>query len=251
MVVQMNDEIGSKVVWLESVDSTNKYAARFTVDIDSHGIVVATSNQTNGRGQRGNTWESAKGDNLLFSVVLKPSFLQVHKQFLISKVAALAMVELLAPYVTGLSIKWPNDIYVENRKIAGILIEHSFHSEMLGSTIVGIGLNVNQAKFSDTLPNPTSLFIETGKHFELKTLLNDFSSIFQKYYSLLQHGQIANISTKYFSELYRRDGYNYFVANGKTFKANIVGVRDTGELVLETETGQQMEFAFKEVAFVL
>lgn len=243
--------IGKDIVWLDKVDSTNLFAERYATDDYAHGVVVATTNQTHGRGQRGNQWESNPGDNLLFSIVLKPTFLLVQRQFLISKITALAIVELLSSYTSGLSIKWPNDIYVNSCKISGVLIENSFHSEYLDTTIVGIGINVNQSEFSDELPNPTSLYRETGKAYDLNTLLNQFCQVYQRYYNALQHNSIGEISRSYFEKLFRSDGYSSYTASGQTFRARIIGVRDTGELVLETDSGERKEFAFKEVAFVI
>jgi len=243
--------IGNEIVWLHKVDSTNLYAERYVSDDCAHGVVVATTNQTQGRGQRGNQWESKAGENLLFSIVLKPSFLLVHKQFLISKITALAIVEFLSNYTNGLSIKWPNDIYVNSSKISGVLIENSFHSEYLDTTIVGIGINVNQTEFSDDLPNPTSLAVESGKKYQLQSLLQEFCQIFQKHYDALQLDSVGEISHSYFDKLFRSDGYSNYNASGQTFRARIIGVRDTGELVLVTESGERKEFAFKEVSFVI
>lgn len=243
--------IGHKVIWLDEVNSTNEYSTSFTKDSKAHGIVVAAKNQTQGRGQRGNEWESKPGENLLFSIVLKPTFLPVSKQFLLSKITALAVVDFLSDYKAGFTIKWPNDIYIDNRKIAGILIENSFHSENLDTTIVGIGININQSEFSDDLPNPTSLFCETGKRNALGNMLTQFCKLYQEYYSALLRNEVSPISARYFEKLYRRASYGNYTANGQTFRAKIIGVKDTGELVLETESGQLKEFAFKEVSFVI
>lgn len=243
--------IGHKILWVDEVSSTNDYISDLKGSDAQHGIVVAARNQTQGRGQRGNSWESESGKNLLFSVLLKPSFLPVKYQFLISKISALAVVDLLSENLSGTTIKWPNDIYVKGGKIAGILIENSFRSANLETTIIGIGLNVNQVRFSDELPNPTSLGLETGGEFSVSSLLDKFCLHLESRYQMLKVGDFKQIANEYFANLYRSTGFNRYSANGEVFSARIVGVKDTGMLVLETEKGEHREFAFKEVCFVL
>ena len=246
-----DNRIGSKVVWLDEVSSTNEYVSTLKGDNAQHGVVVAARNQTHGRGQRGNSWESESGKNLLFSVLLRPCFLEVQYQFLISKISALAVVDLLLEVIPNITIKWPNDIYVKGNKIAGILIENSFSAANLETTIVGIGLNVNQFHFADDLPNPTSLVLETGKEADIDSLLERFCRCFELRYQQLKAGSVRQISDQYFASLYRSAGFNKYSANGEAFSARIVGVKDTGMLVLETDKGELKEFAFKEVCFVL
>lgn len=243
--------IGHQIVWLEEVDSTNQYAIRYTKDNESHGLIVAAHFQTEGKGQRGNTWESSSGKNLLFSLVLRPNFLQVQKQFLLSKATALAVCDMLAPLVSGISVKWPNDIYIDNRKVAGILIENAFSTSMLDSTIVGVGINVNQTEFPDDIPNPTSLLLSAGNEGNIEELLKCFCVCFEKRYQLLESRSIEKITTDYMNLLYRKDDYHLYQSKDRTFRAKIFGVRDSGELILETEEGELLEFAFKEVSYVI
>ena len=155
--------IGDQVIWLEEVNSTNSHAAIMARKQVPEGVVIAARYQTEGKGQRGNSWESEEGKNLTFSVLLYPTFLPVRDQFLLSKLTTLAICDTLSPYIQGVSVKWPNDIYVDDCKIAGILIENSFSSHLLDTSIIGIGLNVNQKIFADDIPNPTSLAILTER----------------------------------------------------------------------------------------
>ena len=246
-----NNSIGNNVFWIDEVTSTNVYISQLDVTSRKHGVVVAARNQTKGRGQRGNLWKSESGKNLLFSVLLTPKFLAVEQQFLISKISALAVTDLLSEIMSNVTIKWPNDIYVKGNKIAGILIENSFSSATLDTTIVGIGLNVNQDVFSDDLPNPTSLLLELGASFSIADLLNRFCSHFELRYRQLQAGNIEQIAAEYFSKLYRNTGFSRYLSKGEEFDARIVDVKDTGMLILETKKGELKEFAFKEVSFML
>lgn len=243
--------VGDRVIWLHYVNSTNDYAAKYSRDSSSHGLIVVADYQTEGKGQRGNTWESQLGVNLLFSLVLKPSFLKVQRQFLLSKVTALAVCDTIAPLVSGISIKWPNDIYINNSKVAGILIENSFSTSFLDSSIIGVGLNVNQNDFSDDIPNPTSLFRNLNQEISSIDLLDRFCECFDLRYNMLVDGDEGIISNDYFELLYRKDSYYNYQSNNERFKAKIFGVRDSGELVLQTDSGELREYAFKEVSFII
>ena len=244
-------EIGNEIIRLDEVTSTNDYASNLLKSEVVHGTVVVTQHQTQGRGQRGNSWESKTGENLLFSIILKPNFLKVQRQFLISKIAALAVCDTISQVIPDVTIKWPNDIYTANDKIAGILIENSFSSEFLDTTIVGIGVNVNQSSFSDDLPNPTSLLLKTDREHYSDVLLANICKAFEARYTNLKLGNIHEINLQYFNRLFRSQGFNHYSSHGENFMARIVGVRDSGEIVLETPEGTQREFAFKEVCFAL
>jgi BirA family biotin operon repressor/biotin-[acetyl-CoA-carboxylase] ligase len=243
--------IGHKIIWLKEVTSTNDSASVLAKAPNSHGVIVVAEHQSQGRGQRGNVWESKKGENLLFSIVLKPAFLKVQRQFLISKLTALAVCDVLRQYTNGIAIKWPNDIYINNDKIAGILIENSFSSLTLDTTIVGIGINLNQKEFTDEIANPTSLCLHTHTTHNAADLLGQICSAFEKRYNLLKTNRIDILNAEYFSLLYRREGLHRYFAQGSEFFARIVGVRDSGELLLETDTGKTKEFAFKEINFMI
>ena len=217
-----------------------------------HLDVVWAEHQTSGRGQRGHAWHSTEGDNLTFSVVLTPTFLPIVEQFLLSEVVALALVATLGEYDIACRIKWTNDIYAGDRKITGVLIEHSLAGDTLARTIVGIGLNINQTTFPDDLPNPTSMATERGTTFDRKEVLVRFLNNLQRLYSQLEAGDKAGIEAQYRATMYHLDErHTYAYPTGERFMATIRGVRPSGELLLEHDDGTIREYAFKEVEFML
>lgn len=269
------------IIWLESVDSTNEECRRHISDIDNLSVVSALS-QTSGRGQRGNTWCSAPGENLTFSIVLKfPAGrvgagvagglepIQAYDQFVLSEIIALSVVDLLAGYDIQAMIKWPNDIYVGDRKICGILIENSVRGEWLSHSIVGIGLNVNQRNFDVNLPNPTSMVIcrnyqearsdcpanEALGDFGLQPLLEEFMEIFKAYLDRFCHirGGYARLRQMYLSHLWRKDEPAQYIdkKSSREFTGTIRGLSDMGNLLIKTEDGILQEFSFNEISYLL
>ena len=214
--------------------------------------VVWAECQSAGRGQRGHTWHSNEGVNLTFSTVLKPTFLAAVEQFMLSEVVALSLVDALAEYGVECRIKWTNDIYAGDKKIAGVLIEQSLAGDTIARTVVGIGLNVNQREFPTDLPNPTSIVVERGAECERREVLECFLKHLEKWYSRLERGEREVIESAYNYLLYRRDEFHaYALPSGERFEAAIRGVRATGHLVLEHRDGSFGEYAFKEVEFVI
>lgn len=240
------------VLWYDVVSSTNEECLKLVADKSPQGCVVAARYQTDGRGQRGNVWESDSGQNLTFSILLRPIQVEVQRQFMLSKVAALAVCDWISAYVTKskVSIKWPNDVYVGNGKIAGILIENSFSTSTLDVSVIGIGVNVNQTYFVD-LPNPISLALETGIIFNVETSLMELLECFKSRYEQLLNKQYSQLDADYFNLLYRKDTYCEYKAQGQVFRARIVGVKSTGELELQSVDGKVQSFAFKEISFVI
>lgn len=184
------------VIWLDSVDSTNN-EAKLNIDVLDNLSVIVAKDQTSGRGQRGNIWLTEPGKNLTFSIVLKYEQMCLRMkaldQFAISEMTALSVIDLLARYGIDARIKLPNDIYVGDKKICGILIEHSLQGEHLSHSIVGIGLNVNQIVFDPSLPDPTSMLLcrpDCCGQFSLTVLLNQFMDIFCGYLQKMQTGEI-------------------------------------------------------------
>jgi BirA family biotin operon repressor/biotin-[acetyl-CoA-carboxylase] ligase len=217
-----------------------------------HMDVVWAECQSAGRGQRGHTWHSNEGVNLTFSAVLKPTFLTAVEQFMLSEVVALSLVDALAEYGVECRIKWTNDIYAGDKKIAGVLIEQSLAGDTIARTVVGIGLNVNQREFPADLPNPTSIVVERGAECERREVLDTFLRHLEKWYSCLEHGERELIERTYNARLYRRDEFHeYALPSGERFEAAIRGVRATGHLCLEHRDGTFCDYAFKEVEFVI
>ena len=214
--------------------------------------VVWAECQSAGRGQRGHTWHSNEGVNLTFSTVLKPTFLTAVEQFMLSEVVALSLVDALTEYGVECRIKWTNDIYAGDKKIAGVLIEQSLAGDTIARTVVGIGLNVNQREFPTDLPNPTSIVVERGAECERREVLECFLKHLEKWYLRLERGEREVIESAYNYRLYRRDEFHtYALPSGERFEAAIRGVRATGHLVLEHRDGSFGEYAFKEVEFVI
>lgn len=245
-----NHPIGNRIVWFDEISSTNDYATKLAFEAESHGVVVATAFQTKGRGQRGAYWESERGENLLFSVVLHPHFLEVRRQFLLSKAIAMAVCDVLGEMMPGVCVKWPNDIYVENKKVAGILIEHSFSTAFLDTTIVGVGLNVNQRIFRSHAPNPTSLRLIVGELIDLEPLLKTICRAFEMRYAQVRN-EPKKLSEAYLNRLFRLGTFCDYREGDRIFSAKIIGVADSGELIVQTPDLRTAEYAFKEIEYVL
>jgi BirA family biotin operon repressor/biotin-[acetyl-CoA-carboxylase] ligase len=216
---------------------------------EPEGQVVAAYFQEQGRGQRGNTWESDVSKNLTFSLLLRPVFMKVEEQFAISKVIALSICDWLKMNDVDARIKWPNDIYVGDKKIAGILIENSFSSSQLDVSVVGIGLNLNQTIFSSDIPNPTSMKLLTGNEYRPEIVVSELMVSLQMRYLQLKFGLGDKIKEDYLNALYRFKILSNYSTVDEKFVAKIIGVKPTGELILETELGEQISFGFKEIAF--
>ena len=212
------------------------------------GFVVYTDFQTEGKGQIGNSWESETGENLLFSMVLYPKQVPVDQLFLISQLVSIGIKRTLDEYVGDITVKWPNDIYWKNKKIAGILLENSLQGNKIKTVVIGIGLNVNQKVFISDAPNPVSLCQITGKSLNRKLILNKINRNILNLYDELD---AEKIRSEYAESLYRKDGFHRFNADGKSFQAKIIFVHPDGQLELEIENGERKGFYFKEVKFAI
>ncbi len=239
-----------KIFRLQEVDSTNIYASKLP-ETTPEGSVVVTLFQSKGRGQGSNKWESLPGENLMFSIILYPSFLKANMQFYLSKAIALAVADFISLYTDKVSIKWPNDIYVTDKKIAGILIEHAIERDYIKQTIAGIGININQRKFSASIPNPISLSKATNEEYELDELLEILISLIENRYKMLKESDLATLDENYQQCMFRFNKKSEFSANGMIFNGTITGVEPTGELKILDEAGQTHYFLNKEVEFIL
>lgn len=216
------------------------------------GDVVWADFQTAGRGQRGHVWHSQKGENLTFSVVLEPLFVAIAEQFSVSEVVALSLVDMLAEYGIEAKIKWTNDIYVGDKKLVGILIEHSLAATTLRRTIVGVGINVNQREFDSSIPNPVSMAQLLDKQLDAEDVLKCFLAHLQRNYELLRQGEKEALHERYNTLLYRKEEYHiYALPSGERFSAKIVGTAPSGALRLENEQGETKDYLFKEVEFII
>ena len=214
------------------------------------GTVVVCDNQTQGRGQTGNLWESEAGANLTFSIILYPVTIKASEQFVLSKAIALAVYDFLSEYVPDVSVKWPNDVYVGNRKITGILIENFIGGEYLTKTIAGIGININQKHFVSDAPNPVSLQQLTGKLYPLDSCLQSLLAHITNRYQMITCNK-EKIDSDYLQHLYLRGKLSRFKTNGVSFDATITGVNRYGMIEMTTVNGEHKTFGFKEVKIVV
>lgn len=218
----------------------------------NEGDIILAERQEAGRGQRGHRWESGVGENLTFTIVFEPEFLPPQHQFLISECVALAMCDAMAEFGVEARIKWTNDIYVGDKKLSGILIEHKLQGAMFSRTIAGIGLNVNQKEFSCDLPNPISMTQVAGREFDREKVLAVLASALMSRFDQLRAGEWEMLQREYHLRLYRRGEWHWYaLPDGERFRGRILGVESTGALRIEMESGEEQAFLFKEVEFVI
>lgn len=240
--------IGQKLQRFESLPSTNAYVKEHMRSKGvAEGFTVLANHQTLGRGQFGNSWHDAPGENLLFSVLLKPHFLSVDQQFTLNMSVCLALVRCLNRYQSGFVIKWPNDILFEGKKLCGVLIENSVQANRLDASIVGIGLNVNQQKF-EGLRHATSLRLLLGRQVDQEALFESLLKEIEVSYLKLMAGD-STLKSLYLDQLY---GYQREVpvgVNGVRSSLYITDVSPQGKLV-GLCNGEACSFNFKEVQFL-
>jgi BirA family biotin operon repressor/biotin-[acetyl-CoA-carboxylase] ligase len=243
--------IGSKYIFREILPSTNSYAtALLRSQSIQEGTIIFTNYQTDGRGQADNSWESEENKNLLFSLILYPHFIRPEELFLISKTVSLGICDFLNQHTGNVSIKWPNDIYVKDDKIAGNLIESSIMGDKIENTIAGIGLNLNQKKFKSDAPNPVSLALITGKEYNIQESLTNLASFLDKRYKQLMNGNWSEIDNEYSGNLYRYNQWSRYSDSRGIFEGRIVSVNSQGHLQIEDRTGKIFEYGYKEVNFL-
>lgn len=246
----MNQNI--EIIELDQADSTNNRIRQLAEDGQARNMTVVTAQyQTAGRGQVGNSWESEAGKNLLMSVLVEHRDLDVHQQFYFSKAVSVSLVETLDGIVKDTRIKWPNDIYHADRKLAGILIENDLCRSEIRRSIVGIGLNVNQTRFVSDAPNPVSLRQITGRDHDMREIVGTFVGNLQRWKSCVDEKDFASIDRQYFARLYRNVGMHAFADSRGRFMARIEGIAPEGFLVLRDADDVQRSYAFKEVEFII
>lgn len=243
--------IGSKIIRIDQIDSTNNYAAeQILTKRPQEGTLFISDRQVGGRGQASNRWESEPYQNLTFSVVLYPDYLPIQEQFLISKAFSLSVVDFLRLHTDRVTIKWPNDIYVGNRKVCGMLIENSIHHDKIGSCIVGIGLNINQMNFVSDAPNPISLKQITGKTLPLDLALTQLCNCMTHRYAAILEDQCDALHHDYLFALYRLGEWHHFADQNTDYIGRILGVDEFGRLVIEDQKGRHSSYNFKEVRYL-
>lgn len=256
MMNQPSTESFYPLTALDETDSTNRYLTQLCDhEAVAEYTTVCAEFQTAGKGQRGNSWESERGRNLMFSFVLYPTFLQARRQFLLSQLTALAVQEELARHTGGICIKWPNDIYWHGKKIAGLLIENELSGTHIARSIAGIGVNVNQEVFRSDAPNPVSLKQITGREHDRRAILDGIMRRVLDGYRALQgageESAAAGMAERYDHALFRREGWHPYTDAEGRFNARLLRVEEDGRLVLEDEGGRERGYLFKEVQYVL
>jgi BirA family biotin operon repressor/biotin-[acetyl-CoA-carboxylase] ligase len=241
-----------RIKWFPELDSTNNELLRHIGDYDNLSVVAAVS-QTAGRGQRGNHWLSAPGDNLTFSLLLKPADFPVRDVMEITFLATLAVRDRLREEDVRAVIKWPNDIYVGNRKICGMLVENGLEGHSIAWSVVGIGLNLNQTKFPAQLVNPTSLNRLTGRTFDPIAFLESLCLRIEALLPSLETSEgRERLREMYAADLFQKDCAAFYrdLATGEEFTGVIRGITPEGLLRVETE-GAERTFGFKEIGYIL
>lgn len=237
-----------KVIFLTETTSTNDEVRHLATDCDDDVLACYTDYQTAGRGQKGNSWESERGQNLLCSLMMRNVDVMAREQFRISEAVSMGIIEAVRD-LSGVecTIKWPNDIYVGDKKLSGILIENHLKGNRISECVVGIGINLNQTVFVSDAPNPVSLRQLTGGMYSAEVMLKHITHCMEEWL----HRDASILSEHYHASLYRRDGYyDYYDAEG-VFQARIHHVDPHGLLVLERMNGELKQYAFKEVSFLI
>lgn len=239
------------IISLSSVGSTNTYLKHLPPEEDEGWTLVTARYQEAGRGAGDNSWESEAGQNLLFSLRTHPVFVEATRVFALSEALSLSVWSTLQGYAPGFSIKWPNDIYHADRKVAGLLIENNLMGGRVQTSIMGVGLNVNQRRFLSDAPNPVSLSQILGHDVPCREVLGRFVAHLRSYYNMMQAGEYAALHTQFLEHLYRLGSEHAFRDADGTFRGRITGVEPAGRLVITDTLGRIRHYAFKEVEYIL
>lgn len=247
--------IGCKIITLESVGSTNEYLKELIEkeNIPEEGTIFRAIHQTSGRGLDKNRWESQAGQNLTFSLYLEPRFLSAEKQFYLNMSISLGLHDFVDDIIKGekITIKWPNDIYINSDKVAGILIHHAVSARNLLYSIIGIGININQTSFSNHLPNPVSLNRFTHRKLEPDKSLSILAQFLEIRYKQLKDSRTESLKHDYMHHLFGFEQWRSFRYNGRVIRAKIIDVNRFGLLQLETEVSGVISCDMKEIAYIL
>ena len=241
--------LGKDIHFLPDCHSTNDMALQALRQKEaSEGSIFITNHQTRGKGQRGNSWETKPGENLTFSLVLQPKFLDLSEQFLLNMAISNAIRRCFQEYVPGLLVKWPNDLVVPGfGKIGGILIENLVGSSGWDYAVVGIGININQNQFASS--QATSLSLVTGNSYPLEELFKLLITHVEQAYIALKKGKNAILTREYLQHLYLIEEWTTFKVGEQELEGKIIGLTETGNLLLELPTGKQRSFGIKELTF--
>ena len=245
--------IGSKVLHLDRVNSTNEYLKELkNVENLKNGFTIAAAEQTAGKGYHNSKWDSEPNRNIILSFIIYPDFLLAQNQFFLSKIVSLAVLDYLSEStkMQDFVVKWPNDIYYKSQKIAGILIENSVKGEYLSDSIIGIGLNINQKKFSSILANPISLKNITNLDYIIDIEINKLIAALNNRYKQLIKQNFDDINRDYLNNLFQLNKWALYKSGELEFNGKITGVNEFGFLEMLSESEVLNTYNFKEVEFV-
>lgn len=247
--------IGKNLIFLPQIHSTNSYATHLLKNVKlPEGTVIHTDQQTEGKGQRGALWHSEAGQNLTASIVLKPVFLELDQQFFLYQIAALAcydtITELLNTSHIDIKIKWPNDILLGSKKLSGILIENSIQNNTINWSVIGIGMNVNQLSFADSL-NASSLRLANGKDLSVEATLNLLCENLEKYYLALINSKFEWININYQEKLFGKNEYLPYEMDEQTHYMMVEGITKEGLLILKDRDGKERKVDVKQAKLLL
>ncbi len=240
---------------IESLGSTNDYLFKLTTnETAKEGKIIIAQDQFKGKGTANNKWESEAGKNLTFSILIQPDFIKAGDQFVITQIVSLALVNSLSDFLDAdkLKIKWPNDIYYSDGKLAGILIQNIIKGPYISHSVIGIGLNVNQERFCSDAPNPISMAQITNKTFDpndvLKKVLESFE---ENYYRFKLFPKTKWLEKSYLDKMFRFNNLYEFTENARSFKGKIKGIDNYGRLIVTKQKGEEKIYGFKEIEFVI
>ena len=244
--------IGRPHIYFESIDSTNAYALQLiSKNNPTEGTAISSGYQSAGRGQIGRIWEGADKMNIYTSIILRPQFIAANDQFCLNQAISLAVSavieELLGRVV---KVKWPNDIFVGDKKISGILIQNILGKKMLATSVVGIGININQEEFPVNIPHATSMYKESQRTFDLEEVRTLLFSYIEYWYEKLKQGNIQEIHQLYHENIYRMNEISAFVIDGNYQSGVIKGVDRLGKLRVEYN-GKERSFRFNELQMII
>ena len=245
--------IGNNIIRLNDVDSTNSFALSLLRNTEmEEGAVITAHAQTLGRGQRGNTWFSEPGKNITCSILLKPNFLNINLQFDLTRAIALGLSDLLNDLLpsSAINIKWPNDIIADGKKIAGILIENVINGTRVSTSVVGIGLNVNQQHFGIDAAHAVSISQLAGKEFVVEEVQQQLFSHVEARYLQLRAGKLDKLRSEYHARLFKLDIIANYTDYKNTFEAKLESVSNEGILFLRDLDGKERRFGFHEVGMM-
>lgn len=245
--------VGQNLINLKEVDSTNNFLKELLSKSEplAEGTVIMADHQFAGRGQQESVWQTVSGKNISTSIYLKPSFLPLHKQFYLNIAVSLAVRDALAYFIgDAVYVKWPNDLYCENKKLGGILIENTLTGASIKSSVIGVGLNINQQEFPAAIHDKATSVIQIlQKETDLTKVLEKIFIFMEKYYLILKAGNYGILQNNYLNHLYKLYQRSFYSSNGEVFEGIITGIEDGGRLIMETGKGFKA-FNFKEVEFL-